>query len=1011
MCLLGQLRQSLCLTVLVTVLAASPLAKAQGVVNSEPIQLSRRTNTPSFFFTAATRSAGPSDSFPAAWQGRDSNPVLSISSAVLCAGEDTAEKVLLCGQTSPPASRDARPRLLSRYLYLYTVTFAAPWTSALTLEIDAPFDPALSREFGQVTYGVLQDLDLASNPSALIQTFPPSPCASVSPGALSDCIDGLVATSASASSSPLRFTLQPGAAMFLPGDTIVLFATSFYPPTGCVFPAGNIQDCSDSAVITLKDSNGTLLGQEVVLGPSISSPPIPVISALQPDTAAAGTADPLVLTLIGPAPAGTSLLDSLNFVQGAQVLWNDSLLPSPPRFQGTTQLTVQVPPSYLTAAGSVNIVVRNPRLNLTDPGQVSSPVQFITSGTNPLPTISALSPSSVTAGSPAFPLTVTGTNFVNGAMVQVGGAPPLATTFNSPTSVTATIPAADVVHTGSILISVINPMPGGGTSNALPLQVLPAALPTLTAISPTTAIAGSTSLTLSVTGTNFTATAAVQVNGSPVPTVFNSDSSLTAVLPASAIAAAGTLAITVLSPAPGGATSNALSLQVINPVPALASLSPSSVLAGSAGANLTVIGMNFVNGASVQVNATSLAPSSVTATSLTVTIPANLLAAAGSLSITVTNPAPGGGTSNALSLAVLNPVPVLTSLSQTSVLVGSAGFNLVVMGTSFVNGATVQVNTTALTPASGSATSLTVALPASFLASVGPLSISVVNPAPGGGSSNILILQVASTNPVPTLTSFSPAAVIAGSPALSLVLAGANFTNSATVQVNGATVPTTFNSSLSLTATIPANNLAAAAMLSITVFNPAPGGGASSALILAVTDFSISSTSGTQTVTAGQTANFTVVLGTQGGPLPGMVTFTCSGLPGAANFSFNPASLPAGAVSSTSALMITTTARSSLPGSRFAPPRMILPGFLRLAAGGFAALLLLKRRALTRWPILPAAALAAVLLAACGGGGSGTSSSSSSGTPKGTPPGTYMITVMASSGAATRTTTVTLQVN
>jgi len=849
---------------------------------------------------------------------------------------------------------------------------------------------------------------MASNPAGLTQVFPPSPCAFVSSAALPDCIDSLLVTTSDASSSPLRFTLQPGNGGFQSGDTLVLFATSLYPPAGCVLPGPGIQHCSDSAPITLKDSNGTRLGQALVLGPSVSNPPIPVIRALDPESAAAGAAMPLTLTVTGASPAGPSSLDGLNFVQGSQVLWNGAPLAS--EFKGVTQLTVLVPPANLTAAGNVNIAVRNPPLKPGDPGQVSMPMQFTVSGDNPLPTISSLSPSSVTAGSPAFSLTVTGMNFVNGAMVQVGGANPLPTTFNDSTSVTATIPALDVVHAGTILIAVVNPMPGGGTSNELQLQVLSPPLPTLTSISPTTAVAG-TSFIMAVTGMNFTATATVQVNGSPVPTVFNSTSSLTASVPAGAIIAAGMLPITVLSPSPGGATSNAVPLQVINPVPVLSSLSPPNVLVGSAGLNLTVVGMNFVNGASVQVNSTTLMPFSLSSISLTVALPASLLAASGSLSITVSNPPPGGGTSNALSLPILNPVPMLSSLSQTSVLVGTAGLNLTVIGMNFVTGASVQVNGTVLSPSSVSATSLTIAVPASLLSTVGSLSIAVSNPAPGGGLSNVLILQVVSTNPVPILTSISPSAVIAGGSALSLALTGTNFANAAVVQVNGASVSTTFNSGFSLTAMIPANNLAAAAMLPITVLNPAPGGGVSSPLVLVVSDFSISSASGTQTVAAGQTATFTIMLATQGGALPSAETLACSGFPAAANCSFNPDSFPAGTASASTVLMITTTARSSVFGQRPGPRRIVFSDLFWLVAALLALLLPLIQRRLRPWLVLhaiPAAVLAGMFLTACGGGGP---SSASSVPPHGTPAGAYMITVTASSGSATRTTTVTLQVN
>ena len=56
-----------------------------------------------------------------------------------------------------------------------------------------------------------------------------------------------------------------------------------------------------------------------------------------------------------------------------------------------------------------------------------------------------------------------------------------------------------------------------------------------------------------------------------------------------------------------------------------------------------------------------------------------------------------------------------------------------------------------------------------------------------------------------------------------------------TVRWNGSGRTTTFVSATGLTARIPASDLAVGGPLSITVFTPAPGGGASAAMTLTVT--------------------------------------------------------------------------------------------------------------------------------------------------------------------------------
>ncbi len=92
------------------------------------------------------------------------------------------------------------------------------------------------------------------------------------------------------------------------------------------------------------------------------------------------------------------------------------------------------------------------------------------------------------AGGPAFPLTVTGTNFVGTSVVLVNGSP-RATTVGSATALTATIPAGDIASGGTPTITVMTPAPGGGTSNGATLTVVgPTLTVSATTVLPNTAI-------------------------------------------------------------------------------------------------------------------------------------------------------------------------------------------------------------------------------------------------------------------------------------------------------------------------------------------------------------------------------------------------------------------------------------------------------------------------------------------------------------------------------------------
>jgi uncharacterized protein (TIGR03437 family) len=79
------------------------------------------------------------------------------------------------------------------------------------------------------------------------------------------------------------------------------------------------------------------------------------------------------------------------------------------------------------------------------------------------------------------------------------------------------------------------------------LSGLPAGSATVTSLAPPSTIAGSVGLTLTVNGTNFAAAAAVEWNGTALPTTFVSATQLTASISGSLIAQAGTATVTVAS--------------------------------------------------------------------------------------------------------------------------------------------------------------------------------------------------------------------------------------------------------------------------------------------------------------------------------------------------------------------------------------------------------------------------------------------------------------------------------
>jgi hypothetical protein len=116
----------------------------------------------------------------------------------------------------------------------------------------------------------------------------------------------------------------------------------------------------------------------------------------------------------------------------------------------------------------------------------------------------------------------------------------------------------------------------------------------------------------------------------------------------------------------------------------------------------------------------------------TVTDAAGVTVINGFLSIQINSSAPPG-----------NPVPFLNQpLVPTAVPPGSAGFTLNVSGTGFVSGATIDFNSTPLSTAFVDGAHLSALVPAADVATAGTASVTVMNPAPGGGRSNVVYFQV-----------------------------------------------------------------------------------------------------------------------------------------------------------------------------------------------------------------------------------------------------------------------------
>jgi hypothetical protein len=543
-----------------------------------------------------------------------------------------------------------------------------------------------------------------------------------------------------------------------------------------------------------------------------------------------GTSNSQVFTINNPAPLTASLVPSSaspggpafdltvngsGFVQGSVVRWNGAARTT--TFVNSTSVTAAISAADIAVAGSPNVDVFNPA-----PGGGTSNSQVFTIN-NPAPVIGSLVPPTTSAGGPAFELTVNGSGFVPSSVVRWNGAP-RTTTFVNPTSVTAAISAADIAVGGSANVNVFNPAPGGGTSLTLPFTITDPT-PGITSTTPPSVQAGGSAFVLIVAGQNFVPDSVVRWAGSDRLTTYNSASQLTAQISSVDIQDGGTFNLTVFNTV-SGLLSAPFPFTVNNPVPVLSSLLPDNTPTGSGDTVVSVMGSNFVPSSIVRWNGSPRTTLFVNSTQLAVTFPAADLALGTVASITVNNPTPSGGTSSAASFSVMNPaVPVLGSSIPNSGFAGSPDTPIQINGFNFVPNSVVRINGVDRSTTYVSPTVLNAVLLASDFATTGTKTLSVFNPAPGGGISNSADFTI--SNALPVTSSINPTVIAQYTEIFVLTVNGSGFVPTSTIRWNGADRTTTFVNSGQLTATIFSTDVQIQGTADITVFSPTPGGGTS----------------------------------------------------------------------------------------------------------------------------------------------------------------------------------------
>ncbi|MFV9506720.1 MAG: choice-of-anchor D domain-containing protein [Oscillochloridaceae bacterium umkhey_bin13] len=414
------------------------------------------------------------------------------------------------------------------------------------------------------------------------------------------------------------------------------------------------------------------------------------------------------------------------------------------------QSIIRVPATGLTTGpflGAARGLAVDPQGDQLFVASFSDNVALTFGPVNPLPAPEVLLPASAPVGSTALSLRVLGTGFAPGTVVRWAGTD-LPTERLGPGELRATLAANLLGSAGNVAITVRNPTPGGGESAALGFMVSPPQtnpIPALASLAPTSLLAGSGPIRISVQGSGFIPTSQVELNGQARPTSYRGPELVEVDLGAADLAQPGARGVRVVNPGPGGGSSAVLTLNVGSPTspppPSLISLSPASVVAGAGqGLELSVRGSGFSEGTQGQWNGAARPTRLISAEELVVSLSAADLITPGAGELRVRNP--DGQRSNGLSFGIVapgsNPRPSVDGLSGLS----RSGSSLIITlrGTAFVPGATVRWNGVSRAATNVTPTSLQLALQPSEIRSL--VLVSVSNPGPGGGESAAILVRI-----------------------------------------------------------------------------------------------------------------------------------------------------------------------------------------------------------------------------------------------------------------------------
>jgi gliding motility-associated-like protein len=521
----------------------------------------------------------------------------------------------------------------------------------------------------------------------------------------------------------------------------------------------------------------------------------------------------------------------------------------------------------------------------------------------PPPTITSFTP---TAAGTGTNLTITGTYLTSTFSLTLGGTPVTAFTVVSATTIIATVGSGS---TGAVSLTTPD-----GTASLDGFTYIPP--PTITSFSPAIAATGAL---ITITGTNFEATSAITLGGTPV-------TSFTVVSSTSIVAKIGSGSTGALSLTTPGGTASLNGFTFI-PAPIITSFTPT---AAATGALITITGSNFEGASAITLGGTSV-------TAFTVVSSTSIVAKIGSGSTGALSLTTPGGTARLNGFTFI-PAPTITSFAPTAAPTGAL---ITITGSNFEA-------TSAITLGGTSVTAFTVVSSTTIVAIVGSGSTGALSlTTPGGTASLNGFIFI----PAPIIISFTPTAAATGA---LITITGNNFEATSAITLGGTPVTSfTVVSSTSIVAKIGSGSTGAlslttpggTASLNGFTFIPAPTitsfapTAAPTGALITITG---SNFEGTSAITLGGTpvTSFTIVSSTSivaivGSGSTGAVSLVTTGgsasrsgfifIPAPIITSFTPAAAPKGSIVTINGLNFSGTFAITLGGTPVSSFKILTP--------------------------------------------------------------------------------------